>query len=78
MDWRPIDVTTPGKWWRSKAWRWGDSRWIVAAAYCPTMFSVGGELLTGFGKGFALIIGPFWLGVAASFANDPTTQEPAP
>jgi hypothetical protein len=65
-EWQPIDITTPPKWHRSKAWRWGGSCWIVAGAYCPTVLGVGCELLTGFGKGLALWLGPLWIGIAAT------------
>jgi len=69
MAWKPINISTPEKWHCHKAWRWGDSCWIVAAAFCPVHFSVGVELLTGYGKGLALQIGPFWLGAAANFSD---------
>ncbi|KMS59989.1 hypothetical protein V474_07820 [Novosphingobium barchaimii LL02] len=69
MAWAPIDISTPEKWHRFKAWRWRDSCWIVAIAFCPTHFSIGAELLTGFGRGVALQIGPFWLGAAANFSS---------
>lgn len=65
--WKPIDLTTPHKWYRSRGWRWGDSRWIVVAAFCPTVFGLGGEIISGYGKGFAIFVGPVWLGVAANF-----------
>lgn len=75
MEWMPVDMTTPEKWYRSKCWRWGNTAWIVAVAFCPTHFSLGGELLTGYGKGFALCLGPFWLGTAVSLPTPPETND---
>lgn len=66
--WAPIDIATPARWHRSKAWRWGQSRWIVAAALSPKSFAIGFELMTGYGKGLALYLGPFWIGIAANYA----------
>lgn len=73
MTWKPIYLTTPHKWYRSKAWQWGNSKWIIAAAFCPSVFGIGGELITGYGKGMAIFLGPVWLGVAARFED--THQE---
>ncbi len=36
----------------------------VVLGFCPSLFAIGGELITGETRGIALMIGPFWLGFA--------------
>ena len=60
-----ITITTPEKWTARAFWAWLDRRAFgVVAAFCPTMFSFGFELITGKSKGIAFMAGPFWLGFA--------------
>ena len=75
MAWKLINITTPEKWYRSKAWQCGESKWIVAAAFCPYVLGFGGEIITGYGKGAAIFLGPLWIGVAARFEEAPATNE---
>jgi len=38
----------------------------VVLGFAPTFFAIGVELITGGTRGVALMIGPFWLGLAIS------------
>ncbi|QAY80445.1 hypothetical protein [Sphingosinicella sp. BN140058] len=67
-----IDITTPSRWNRHVAWRLKGTSFILAAAFSPTSFYAGVELLTGYGKGLALCLGPVWLGFAVAPAEGDT------
>jgi hypothetical protein len=70
-----INITTPAKWKAQGFWAWRKRRAFgLVLAFCPTMFSFGGELIVGESKGAALIAGPFWLG----FATLRIDQDPRP
>lgn len=68
--WQPIDMVTPAKWYRFFGRRIGNTTLGFAAAACPTAFFIGFELITGSSRGFAIGLGPLWLGVAALRAKE--------
>lgn len=62
-----IDIRTPEKWAARGFWAWRRRRTFgVVLAFSPVIFAVGVEVLNGYGKGLAVIVGPFWLGFATA------------
>lgn len=59
-----MKLDMPDKWHRNRAFWLGRSPAIVGIAFNPWHWSVGVELLAGYGKGLAIIAGPFWIGAA--------------
>lgn len=61
---KEIKLFMPERWSSNKAFWVGKSPIIVAAAFNPWHYSVGVEILAGYGKGLAVMIGPVWLALA--------------
>ena len=60
-----IDIVTPTKWQTKAFFAWRKRRAFgVVLAFSPTIFALGCEAITGGSKGFAVMVGPFWLGAA--------------
>ena len=62
-----VDVRTAERWSAKAFWRRRSGRtFVLVLAFCPTFFGAGVEVFGGGEKarGAALIVGPFWLGVA--------------
>lgn len=65
MDRLTIDICAPETWITRHFWAWRKRRAFgVVVAFCPTVLAVGVELITDESKGFAVFVGPLWLGVA--------------
>jgi hypothetical protein len=64
VAWEPIDITTPTKWYRFFGRRLGSSTIGLAAAFCPSAFFIGIELIRGSSTGFGISLGPVWIGIA--------------
>lgn len=62
-----IDITTPVKWERNRAWKIAGIPVIVAIAFSPTALMFGPELIWGYGKGIGIALGPIWIGFAVAF-----------
>lgn len=62
-----VSFETPIKWSKRAFFR-ATKRHVggIVFAFAPTYFAIGAELITGDTRGFALILGPFWLGFAVS------------
>lgn len=58
-----VDICTPEGWIVRQFFRFGRRRAAgIVLAFSPRVFALGIELMTGFGKGAALIAGPLWIG----------------
>lgn len=66
-----IDIRTPEKWAARGFWMWQRRRVFgVVIAFGPSVFAIGVEVLNGFGKGLAVIIGPLWIGAVTAKVED--------
>lgn len=61
---RKITLFMPERWSRNKAMWLGRLPIIGAVAFNPWHYSIGVEVLAGYGKGLALMVGPLWLALA--------------
>ncbi len=67
-----IDISTPAGWIVRHFFRIGRRRAAsIVMAFNPHVFALGLEVMTGVGKGAAIIMGPLWIG----FAVADTTQD---
>lgn len=67
-----IDIRTPEKWVSRSFWAWRGRRTFgIVIAFCPTVFAAGIEVLNGYGKGAAIVVGPLWLGFATAKIDRP-------
>jgi hypothetical protein len=68
---REISVVTPAK-WKASHFFWapkGKRAWGIVAAYCPSFFGLAVEVIGPETVGLAIVVGPFWLGVATIKAD---------
>lgn len=61
-----IKLDVPDKWHRNKAWLVARTPMIIATAYNPHCWAIGFEVLNGYGKGLAVMVGPLWIGFAVA------------
>lgn len=62
-----IDITTPEGWSVRHFFRIGRRQVAgVVIAANPRILALGAEILNGYGKGLAVIVGPFWIGFATA------------
>lgn len=62
-----IEISTPAGWIVRHFFRIGRHRAAgIVMAFSPRVFALGLELMTGFGKGGAIIVGPLWIGFAVA------------
>jgi len=68
-----IDLRLPAHWAVRHFWIGGRRKYGVAVAFSPRIFALGVEVINGYGKGLAVMIGPFWIGtLTALLATEPT------
>jgi len=66
-----VDLRTPEQWRAGSFWVGHRSRsYGVLIAFCPTVWAIGVELMTGSAKGVAIIIGPLWIGASTMNGQD--------
>lgn len=62
---KPVfDLRLPEAWKAKRIFQFGQRPAIVVIAFSPRNFTFGVEIINGYAKGLALVIGPFWIGVA--------------
>jgi hypothetical protein len=59
-----IDLNTPVAWKRHRIWVSKRRDFMAFAAFAPTFFGLGIELITSEAKGLSLYVGPLWLAFA--------------
>lgn len=62
-----IDLSLPEHWVFRHFWKQSDRRVFgVVLAFSPRILAIGIEHLNGYGKGLALMLGPFWFGAVTA------------
>lgn len=60
-----VDIIAPVTWRTQGFWKSRRGRTFgIVAAFAPTVFAIGVERISGYSRGLAVMIGPFWIGFA--------------